>query len=109
MNAKRVQVGFSKRSDSPREVIVEFPGGSVRILTGLIDSERRAVVSVGVSADGDRFAGEPTWWAHWGKDDARGGGCRIIQHEHEHVGAGECFICGHSGADCTGKAPKAAA
>lgn len=74
---KSVSVGYNKRQ--PRELKVEFPGGMVFITTGLSDSNGNEVVHVSVTADGDRFAGDPKWWAHCGKPTKTGIGVRIIK------------------------------
>lgn len=74
---KHVSLGYTKRQ--PNKAKIEFPGGMVFITTGLHDSDGNEVVHVSVSADGDRFAGEPEWWAHCGDTSELGLGVRIIK------------------------------
>jgi len=37
------------------------------------------VTRVEVLADGDRYAGNPAWWADWGMVDRNGGVVRILK------------------------------
>jgi hypothetical protein len=76
MKRKSLSIGYGRQA---RELHVEFPGGIVNITCGLRARHGRDVVSVSVSADGNRFAGDPEWWAKWGTTDKNGGGCRIIR------------------------------
>lgn len=80
MTTKTVSVGYPRQRYN--EIKVEFPGGIVHVRTGLTDRMGNEVVNVSVSADGNRYAGDPEWWAYWGNIDARGGGCRIIKGVH---------------------------
>lgn len=57
---------------------IEAPGCIVNITPGLTDTEGRAVVNVSVSADGNRYAGDPEWWVD-GQRGNDGIGLRIIQ------------------------------
>jgi hypothetical protein len=102
MHIKEISKGYPRQR---KELKITFPGGIVDITCGLFDREGREVTHVSVSADGDRYAGDPQHWAYWGDVSARGGGVRIIRHEHEKHGPGLCPICGHYGDDCTGKEP----
>jgi hypothetical protein len=73
---KEISIGYPRQR---KEIKITFPGGMVNVECGLTNLEGHPVVRVGVSADGDRYAGDPKWWAHWGDTDIRGGGCRIIK------------------------------
>ena len=44
---------------------------------------------VDVMADGDRYAGDPEWWAKWGSTDKKGGGVLIERAEKEEEAAPE--------------------
>jgi hypothetical protein len=41
---------------------IEAPGCIVNITVGLHDREGRDVTAVEITADGDRYSGEPQWW-----------------------------------------------
>lgn len=43
---------------------LEGPGFIANFTTGLRDNEGREVVHVSISADGDRYKGDPEWWVH---------------------------------------------
>lgn len=73
---KEISIGYGRQR---KDIKITFPGGIVNITTGLRSRHGREVVNVSVSADGDRYAGDPQWWAKWGEIDKRGGGCRIIK------------------------------
>lgn len=57
---------------------IEAPGCIVNINPTLTDNEGRAVVNVSVTADGNRYAGDPEWWVD-GQRGNDGVGLRIIQ------------------------------
>ena len=42
---------------------VEGPGFIANFTAGLRNHEGQEVVAVSISADGDRYAGDPEWWA----------------------------------------------
>ena len=66
----RITMGYA-RSGSKRvreELKVEFPEGTLRIVTGLRNEKGLEVVSIGVSANGTRYAGERPVWARTVKD-----------------------------------------
>lgn len=58
---------------------IELPGCIVNIQVGLQNNAWEEVVYISVDAHGDRFAGEPEWWADGGKVEYKGGACRIIR------------------------------
>lgn len=74
---KSVVIGYG--TSSCKEAKIEFPGGMVYVTTGLTSRGGREVVSISVTADGKRSAGEPEWWAKWGEPGQDGGACRIIK------------------------------
>lgn len=74
--AKRVQIGYKRQA---RELIVEFPGGRVHLTTGLWNRKGQEVTAVSVEADGNRFAGDPEYWADCGEANETGVGLRIIK------------------------------
>jgi hypothetical protein len=76
MDEKEISIGYGRQRKALK---ITFPGGIVHVTTGLVNVRGREVVHVSVSADSARFAGNPEWWAKWGKVDESGGGCRIIQ------------------------------
>ncbi len=82
MPEKEISIGYPRQR---KAVKITFPGGIVHVTTGLTDRNGRNVVNVSVSADGDRYTGDPEWWAKWGDVDERGGACRIIQDTRENV------------------------
>jgi hypothetical protein len=53
----------------------------VSIVVGLQDAEGRTVTRVDVEANGDRFAGDPPWWADWGDCNRTGGCVRVVRKE----------------------------
>jgi len=61
-----------------RHLKVEAPGVLVHIEPGHRDARGRQVTYVSVSADGDRYAGDPAWWVS-GRKGSRGRGFRIVQ------------------------------
>ena len=75
-HVKEISIGYPRQR---KELKVTFPGGIVNITTGVENRNGQKVVHISVSANGDRFAGEPQWWVKWGKVDETGAGCRIIQ------------------------------
>lgn len=56
---------------------IEAPGCIVNIRVGLTDTDGREVVNVSVTADGDRYAGDPEWWMD-GKRGETGGVFRVV-------------------------------
>jgi len=76
MQEKEISIGYGRQRKALK---ITFPGGIVHVTTGLLNARGSRVVNVSVSADGDRYSGDPEWWSKWGKIDESGGGCRIIQ------------------------------
>lgn len=73
---KEIAIGYPRHR---KAIKVTCPGGIIHVECGLTDSQSRPIVCVSVTADGDRYAGDPTWWVEWGKTDKTGGACRIIK------------------------------
>lgn len=57
---------------------IEAPGCIVNIHPSLADSDGRKVTRIDISADGDRYAGDPQWWVD-AEAGNRGIGVRIVQ------------------------------
>ena len=57
---------------------IEVPGGIINITTGLIDSNGSAVTHISISADGNRYAGNPEWWVN-GETGNDGIGLRLVR------------------------------
>jgi hypothetical protein len=82
MQDKEISIGYGRQRKGLK---ITFPGGIVHVTTGLTNARGRGLVHVSVSADGDRYSGDPEWWAKWGKLDETGAGCRIIQDTRMNV------------------------
>jgi hypothetical protein len=70
----------ARKMDSGRVLHIEAPGCIVNIRVGLTDSEGRAVTSVSISADGNRYSGEPQWWIEGVPGNATAG-ARIVRRD----------------------------
>lgn len=75
MSRTRKTLTMSRRSAAIR---IEAPGAVVLVRADLRDDEGRPVTSVSVSADGNRYAGEPEQWAHTAHNDT-GAHVRVIE------------------------------
>lgn len=73
---RRVSIGYNRK---PKELIVEFPGGMIHLTTGLSNRFGQEVSAVSVEVNGDRYAGDPEYWAVSGTPDAKGVGLRILK------------------------------
>ena len=62
---------------------IEAPGCIINVQIGLTDAEGRPVTHVSVSANGDRYAGDPEWWGE-GQHGNKGVGVRIIRTTNPH-------------------------
>lgn len=59
-------------------VHIEFPGGLINIHLGLTNSDGQDVTHISISADGDRYAGNPEYWVN-GEHGNAGLGLRIVK------------------------------
>lgn len=75
MARTRKTLGLSRRGAAIR---IEAPGCIVLVRADLTDAEGRPVTSVSVSADGNRYAGDPEQWAHTTHNDT-GAQVRVIE------------------------------
>lgn len=65
-------------------VRVEAPGCVVTIRSGHVDVDGKEVTSVGVSADGNRFAGE-SWWCKEDVISPSGINVRVVRNKDTDV------------------------
>ena len=61
-----------------RHLKIEAPGVLVHVEPGHRDDRGRQVTYISVSADGDRYGGEPAWWVS-GRKGSLGRGFRVVQ------------------------------
>lgn len=68
-------------SERSREKLlhIEAPGCIVNIQIGLSNDKHSEVTRVDVTADGDRYSGDPKWWARG--DVNRQGGVVLVEKE----------------------------
>lgn len=65
------------RTSRHKTLHVEAPGCIINITVGLSDDDGREVTRIAVSADGDRYAGDPQWWID-GTKSQNGHAVRVI-------------------------------
>lgn len=71
---------------------IEAPGCIINVHVGLHDSDGRAVTSISVSPNGDRYSGEPEWWLaddDIPKSRMDGVTLRVVQEPDIHAGQPE--------------------
>lgn len=70
-------ISLSSRSRD-KNLHIEAPGCIINIQFGLTDTEGRDVTFISVSADGNRYSGDPCWWLE-GVEGKDGMGIRVVR------------------------------
>lgn len=78
MKTKRLVIGYPRHLT---EAVIDFPGGSVTVRCPLLNSKGQVLAYVSVDANGDRYAGDPEWWAKWGSVTRKGAACHIVRKD----------------------------
>ena len=73
----RKSISLNERSRC-KQLHIEAPGCIIHICIDLSDADGRPMTYVSVTADGDRYAGDPEWWCD-GQHGNIGGVFRITQ------------------------------
>jgi hypothetical protein len=72
-------IRLSRKGRGPKRLQIEADGCTVLVDSDVVDEHGNDVTYISVTADGDRFAGNPEWWVAPGsKVTPSGVGLRVV-------------------------------